>query len=273
MNATPDMADIALAYASIGIPVFPVWPAMPRQKDSDDLVCGCFRLNCDSPAKHPIGRLAPHGVSDATTDAARVHHWWSCRPDANIGAATGSLVGIDIDPRHGGTPATLGSLPATWRAATGGGGTHLFFRATSEVRNSAGLLAPGIDIRGAGGYVVLPPSLHISGRRYAWEADPRDTPLALLPVPILQALGRQQAKATAANWRALSAGTVDEGARNQTIARFAGHLLCHYVDPCVTLELLLAWNATHCSPPLGADEVERTVNSIAGREMKRRSRR
>jgi hypothetical protein len=72
-------------------------------------------------------------------------------------------------------------------------------------------------------------------------------------------------------WRDLACAPVSEGARNKTIARFAGHLLRHYVDPYVALELLLTWNAAHCRPPLDAKEITRTVNSIAGKEFKRRS--
>jgi Bifunctional DNA primase/polymerase, N-terminal/Primase C terminal 1 (PriCT-1) len=72
-------------------------------------------------------------------------------------------------------------------------------------------------------------------------------------------------------WRDLAAASVSEGARNETIARFAGHLLRHFVDPYVALQLLLAWNAAHCRPPLDAEEIARTVNSIAGKELRRRS--
>jgi hypothetical protein len=56
---------------------------------------------------------------------------------------------------------------------------------------------------------------------------------------------------------------VPEGERNNSIASLAGHLLWHGVDPKVTLDLLLCWNATRCRPPLGEDEVGRTIDSIA----------
>jgi hypothetical protein len=71
-------------------------------------------------------------------------------------------------------------------------------------------------------------------------------------------------------WRDLASTPVSEGARNETIARFAGHLLRHFVDPYVALELLLTWNTAHCRPPLDAKEITRTVNSIASKELKRR---
>jgi hypothetical protein len=63
---------------------------------------------------------------------------------------------------------------------------------------------------------------------------------------------------------------VPEGRRNDTIARLAGHLLRRYVDPHVVLDLLLAWNSTRCKPPLEHGEIIRTVDSIAGKELRRR---
>jgi hypothetical protein len=166
-------------------------------------------------------------------------------------------------------------LPPTLQAITGGGGFHLYFRAPEgvEIRNSAGKLGAGVDVRGNGGYVLLPPSLHISGRRYAWEPGLRDKGIGLAPLPdwVAAALAEPKAsKAATLNWRELAAATVVEGKRNESIARFSGHLLRHYVDPCVVLELLLSWNMVHCSPPLSNKEVATTVNSIAGKEMHRR---
>jgi hypothetical protein len=71
-------------------------------------------------------------------------------------------------------------------------------------------------------------------------------------------------------WRALVTDGAVEGHRNCSIAKLAGLLLCRFVDPIVTLELLQAWNATRCSPPLPSKDIERIVNSIAGRELRRR---
>jgi hypothetical protein len=276
-QAVPDMATAALAYARQGLAVFPVWPALPA-KHGTGFICGCGQLDCNSPAKHPIPRLAPRGLNDATTDEARVRHFWSCRPDANIGFATGPIIAIDIDPRHGGTLASFGEpLPPTWRAATGGGGLHLFFQANGEIRNSVGKLAVGVDVRGVGGYTILPPSLHISGQRYSWTPGcaPDQLLLALLPAAVATALAAAEEKGplSATAWHELVAADVAEGARNQTITGLAGYLLRHYVDPRVVLELLLAWNATRCTPPLPLREIASTVNSIAKKELQRRSAR
>ena len=82
--------------------VFPLWPVLPA-KHRDGFVCGCGKGNCQNQGKHPLGNLVTHGVKDATPDANLIDHWWRCRPDANIGIATGNgLTVLDIDPRHGG---------------------------------------------------------------------------------------------------------------------------------------------------------------------------
>jgi hypothetical protein len=60
------------------------------------------------------------------------------------------------------------------------------------------------------------------------------------------------------------------GDRNAAIAKLADQLLRRYVNPFLTVEMLTAWNAMHCKPPLSNLEVQDIVNSVAGREIKRR---
>jgi Bifunctional DNA primase/polymerase, N-terminal len=100
------------------------------------------------------------------------------------------------DPRHRGDAALVelqrrhGNLPVTWQATTGGGGAHYYFRSDAEIRNSAGKIGQGIDIRGLGGYVVAPPRRHVSGRSYAWDRGPTDVALAAMPAWLADALRR-----------------------------------------------------------------------------------
>ena len=56
---------------------------------------------------------------------------------------------------------------------TGGGGEHYYYRAPkgAAIRNNVGKLGEGLDLRGVGGYVIAPPSLHISGHPYVWSVD------------------------------------------------------------------------------------------------------
>src|SRR5262249_30068498 len=99
---------------------------------------------------------------------------------------------------------------------------------------------------------------------------PSETPLAPLPAWLIPT-SRTSGKATPPeHWRSLVTSVTPPGQRNDTLARFAGHLLRRRVDPVVVLELLIAWNMVRCSPPLPESEVITTVNSIAGRELQRR---
>lgn len=166
------LGDAALSYARNGVPVFPVWS--PTENGG----CACPKgLDCPRPAKHPI---TSRGFKDATTDPDIVRVWWTRHPRANIGMPTGSesgLLVVDVDLDKGGfeTLAALvhrhRELPETPTVRTGGGGLHLFFQypADAEIRNDTGRkLGPGIDVRGEGGYVLLPPSVHATRRAYEW---------------------------------------------------------------------------------------------------------
>ena len=126
-------------------------------------------------------------------------------------------------------------------------------------------------MRGDGGYALVPPSLHPSGRRYTWSVDSA-TSFAAAPDWLLTRIGRPGAAVPAppAEWRDLVRDGVGEGLRNQTVTRLAGYLLRRRVDPLVALELLSTWNDSRCQPPLGAVELATILDSIAGRELKRR---
>jgi hypothetical protein len=161
-------------------------------------------------------------------------------------------------------------LPATVKSATGRG-LHLFYRVEAEIRNAVELF-PGVDLRGVGGYVVAPPSVHPTGARYRWEVPLSPANLTEAPGWIGEAaLERSPCAARAPEaWRQITSEGVRHGIRNDTIASLVGHLLRRGVDPFVALELLLAWNAVRCHPPLSEAEVTRTVDSVAGCELRRR---
>lgn len=279
MGSTGKLLDAALDYARGGLPVFPCWPVLPMLPPRISFLCGCGRLDCRDPGKHPIGALVPNGLNNASTDEAKLRRWWTARPDANVAVATGAVVVLDVDPRHHGDASLAelerkhGALPTSAQVRTGGGGLHVYLQAPPgiTIKNSAGKLGPGLDIRGTGGYVLAPPSKHISGNRYAWitPLGERIAPMTPWMVAALQEPAHKQA-ATPDSWRTLIREGVAEGARNDALARVAGHLLRRYVDPHVALELLLAWNATRCRPPLPPGDIVVTVNSIARRELARR---
>jgi len=110
-----------------------------------------------------------HGCTDALADLGAVHAWWREHPDANVGVATGHLVDvIDQDGPAGAVAWVRGTWPPVLGIATtarGAGGVHRYIAATG--RGNGQKIAPGIDYRGTGGYVVAPPSV-VDGRRYAW---------------------------------------------------------------------------------------------------------
>lgn len=244
--------DAALAYLRRGWSVIPL-----RPRD-----------------KRPMVKW--EGYSRARPSEAELRQWFERRPDANLGIVTGVVSGLlvlDVDVGHGGEGSLAelerdhGPLPPTVSAETGGGGRHLYFvHPGGTVGNRAGLV-PGIDVRGDGGYVVAPPSIHPSGRPYRWRPGhtPDAVPVAPLPAwlaALLLPRGERHGHPLA-YWRRLVVDGVDEGARNSTLASFAGHLLWHGVDPAVALQLLLAWNRVRCRPPLDDDEVARIVDSIS----------
>lgn len=213
---------------------------------------------------------------DRKPDDAEVAGWLEKWPKANLAVVTGAasgLVVLDIDPKHGGEAqlAALerlyGALPKTVEAATGGGGRHIYFRHPgTTIHNKTGI-RDGIDLRGDGGIVIVPPSIHPSGKPYRWKrgCSPDEAPLAEMPTWLRQVVRGDQTGAghPPGYWRDLVRTGVGEGARNNTIASFAGHLFHHGIDPEVATELLLCWNEQRCRPPLPAAEVARTVESIA----------
>jgi hypothetical protein len=247
----------ALSYAGRGWHVFPLHtPERGR--------CSCRRLDCTNTGKHP--RTA-NGLTDATADVEKIERWWGMWPAANIGIACGpsNLVAIDIDPRHGGEE-SLSDLRAriawpneTASTVTGSGGQHYLFRANANtvVRNSSGLLGPGIDVRGDGGYIVAPPSLHASGRTYEWECDPADTTLAVYPDELASFAKPRRAEPSE------TGGIILEGKRNEGLTRLAGSMRRQGMGEGAILAALREENLARCRPPLPDSEVMEIARSVA----------
>jgi bifunctional DNA primase/polymerase-like protein/primase-like protein len=224
----------------------------------------------------------PHGFLDASTDEGVVTRWWQIEPNYNIGIATGAISnlfvldidGLDAEIELRKLEAAHGTLPATVEVITGKG-RHLYFRHPGKpVKNSASKLAEGLDIRGDGGFVVAPPSVHPSGKQYCWSVDSAraiaSPPAWLIGMVTAPSNGNGTAFPTPpSEWCELVA-VVKEGRRDCTLAKVAGCLLRRYVDPLLTLELVQALNTARCQPPLPEADVHRIVDSICGRELKRR---
>ncbi|WP_244409212.1 bifunctional DNA primase/polymerase [Streptomyces albofaciens] len=151
-----------------------------------------------TPCRGACGRPG-HGIHDATADPLAVRRLFAAAPWATAyGIACGvpphHLIGIDLDTKHGADGLTalqlLASehhfaLPPTVTVRTPSGGHHLYFSGppTPLIPNSAGRLAPGIDIRGTGGYLVGPGSHTSRGTYHLIPGTPRTpapAPTALL---------------------------------------------------------------------------------------------
>ena len=168
------MLSHALRYAELGIAVFPVYWVKA------DGTCGCTNSKCNSIGKN-IGKhpIPSNGSKAATIDPEVIRKWWTKHPNANIGAVPSKcippMVVLDFDPRNGSdaTKAELekqhGKFNRAIACRTGGGGEHLWFNAPADAV-LPGKLGPGIDVQ-FNGYVILPPSMHRSGRRYEWRAN------------------------------------------------------------------------------------------------------
>jgi hypothetical protein len=206
-----------------------------------------------------------HGFKDASTDEAQIRTWWERWPDAGIGLPTGPASGVyvvDIDEGKGG-PASWQALEdrhrdvMTMASRTGGGGWHLYFRAPDfDLRSTAGRLGPGIDTRGDGGYVILPPSTHASGARYEWTRWRRPQHL---PAWIAEAL---QSPGASENGRA-EITTIEEGTRDNTLASYAGALRNVGADQETIGAALTAINDVAVIPPLAERDIRRIARSIS----------
>src|SRR5262249_31802057 len=145
-----------------------------------------------------------------------------------------------------------------------------------EVRNSAGKLGLGLDVRADGGYVLVPPSMHASGNSYRWELSSRIGEVSIAPAPDwLLALIRgpspagRTARPPSEGVKPIR-GPIAEGMRNDTLARIAGHLFrMRALSPNLAAELVHVINEARCQPPLPFYEVQAIVESIATRELAR----
>lgn len=249
------MKQWALYYARIGFSVFPLIPG----------------------GKAPA---TPHGFKDATKDPQQVETWWDQNPSYNIGISTGPshLVVIDLDEdavkgKHG--IQTLqewervhGALPVTARCQTPRGGQHLYYKTDAEIKCSTELY-PAIDVRAVGGYVVAPPSV-INGVRYRWLTDINAVPISeadsrvytfLFPVP--DTFGQRGVVQPYS-----MPDSINEGQRTTELLKLLGSLQAKGLSDEAIRAAVEAENMSRCNPPMGDDELERTVFPALGRFKK-----
>jgi hypothetical protein len=190
---------------------------------------------------------------------SKLREWWAHWPDADVGLVTGARSGLmvlDLDGAQG-TDAVVAragsSMPRTPTARTGRG-AHLYFKHPGGVvGNRAGLL-PHVDVRGDGGFVVAPPSVHSNGRRYAWHIPP-DTPLANAPGWLLDEILREPVAAPAPVAGFTVPDEIPEGKRHDTLWRMARSLRRKGLGQEAIVAAVRVENAQKCRPPLPEPEV------------------
>lgn len=251
---TKPLVSFALSYAEHGLRVFPL---QPRNKI-------------------PLKDFSWNVL--ATTDAETIKGWWQKWPDANIGIATGKgsgIVVLDVDVTKANGEDTLsamlvrnGDLPKTINVKTGTGGRHYYFKYPEiEIRNSAGMLGPGLDVRGEGGFVVAPPSIHPNGKPYEWgeKADMQPLPPWLLNMMYAGQEKSRPQETPEERPDALEGQTVliPHGQRNETLAKMAGTMRRRGFGYDAIVGALIAENLAKCVPPLSDAEVLRIADSIS----------
>ena len=242
--------NYALRYAELGLAVFP-------------LIEG---------EKEPITQ---HGFQNATTDPRQIKLWWTKRPNANIGIATGQISGglvaidMDIDKEKGkdGYHVFMDwcknnflMLPDSWLSITGRGGYHLFYKSAFKVPTKRDWLQD-VDIRGDGGYVVAPPSIHPNGTTYEWEQDPGEYELITTDdMDVEFVMNSVIASVELSNNEPLKVpDEIPEGSRDETMFKLACKYQAMGMSDEAMLAALLAENEKRCKPPLDEKTIRKKV--------------
>lgn len=250
----------ALEYASMGFAVMPV------------------KLLEKAPA-------CAHGCKDATTDPDAIAELFY--KTFNVGIATGKLSGglfvidLDVDEDTGkngievlrGWIRLNGEFPPTVVSRTGGGGIQLLYRAAEPVPCSVNCRL-GVDIRGEGGYIVAPPSVHPNLTLYEWEADPAEVEVAEADANVLAFVEHVQGGASGGHSnrgggsarrfadKFMLPSAIHEGERDNVLFRYACSLWSRGCDAGEVEQLVHLQNRVACVPPMSEREVERIVRHV-----------
>src|SRR5262245_9915782 len=199
--------------------------------------------------------------------ADEIESWWSLWPDANVGVVTGAiseLVVIDMDSAEAKDKLKelLPSFDLTDvpRSRTGKGWQLFFQHPGVVVANRAGVIA-GLDVRGDGGYVVVPPSIHPNGKTHMWES-PINGALPKLPVELFELISSHGNGAIKEATSPIE-GSIPEGQRNASLTALAGSMRRRGMTKASILAALQEENWTRCNPPLPDREVAAIANSVA----------
>jgi hypothetical protein len=204
--------------------------------------------------KRPLIQWEKYQTEPASEET--IKHWFQSWPNANIGLVTGAVsdcivVDLDSDEATKKLKSRLGDydLSAVPRSRTGKG-WQLFFKYPGvSIPNRTGVLS-NMDIRGDGGYVVVPPSIHPNGKQYKWEIS-LNGQLPELPeelLKIIQSPTRTEQGARERFDTAKALAGVPEGQRDETVFKLACKLRNADVPREMAEELVIE-AARNCRPP------------------------
>lgn len=268
----------ALSYAKSGLAVFPCHYITSEGK------CSCGKESCSHPGKHPMWHRddLQRGHKDASRDYEQVDRWWTRWTEANIGIPTGAinrLVCIDADARDGKVGIeSLGALlngtkpTDTLLAKSGSDGRHVYFllEEGDYIPSRIGF-RKDLDVKGESGYLIAPPSNHVSGGKYEWIKLQPPIPLPDYLRKLLVSTDFDRLPISQEDWNKV----VYKGSpsRDNYLTRLAGSLFRSQVPARDVFDMLLRQNQSNCVPPMTAAEVKRIVKSIAKRDAEQRKRR
>ena len=224
---------------------------------------------CSSTSKKP---LTTHGCKDAKKNVGAIKAWWKKWPDASIGVATGTasnliVIDEDLDEDKGlngyeevsAWERVHGALPNTVQCITGRGGYHLYFQYTrDDIKNRAGILE-GVDVRGEGGYVIAPPSMHPNGTEYQWEDAPDEIALAPVDGVVRKFLFGDDKPHAASDFKLPD--RIKSGERNETLFKLACSMQSQGLPDAAIMAAIEQTNQTACDSPLDTEELETIVSS------------
>lgn len=222
-----------------------------------------------------------NGLNDWTDDPAMVAKYYRLHPKANLGIVTGQpshglfVLDFDVDEDTGKNgyktlndwEKVYGELPATTTAITGGGGMHYIYRTdrTNIRPTTNGTL--GVDVRCEGAYIVAPPSVHPSGRRYEWQDAPEDIEPTLADSRVYDFLdyitrnGGEDEETKKSNGKFQLPDEIKKGSRDKTLFRYAAHLRAIGRSDDEMMAAVMGANVMRCNPPMDSKEIERIVKS------------
>src|SRR5215213_9907646 len=200
--------------------------------------------------------LRPYLTRKATKEELNAWRW------SGVGIVTGPVSGVlvlDVDGTEGEDELQKYGHPVTPMVRTANGGLHLYFKHPEQHVRTGIRVAPGLDVKASGGYVVAPPSLGPNGRPYEWIVSPEEADLAEPPRWLMNLLAEERSKGPAP----LVGERIPSGKRNDALASLAGTMRRRGMGEAEILAALQVANEQRCQPPLATREVEKIAASVA----------